>query len=143
MAALLAAGDEIAQLLWTRGLTLEDVGKADAEALKKSLEAETAKVTILDDSPQALQFVVAGQAHRSDQTSFAEPGHSVRAFDAVSETEVAPLGRPANLSAQGSYRIVYSWQSSQGRNGPNLLVRLFAPDETVIAEAGKQFAHAS
>ncbi|MFB2833324.1 neuraminidase-like domain-containing protein [Floridanema evergladense] len=83
---------------------------------------------------------VSGQVLRTNKTPFGEPGFTLRAFDAISPSNIVPLGNPIPLPANGSYRLSYTWQSTGGRNGPNLLVRVFNPQGTIVGEATKSFA---
>ena len=74
---------------------------------------------------------VSGQILRTNNTPFGEPGFTVRAFDAIPPNNI-PLSAPIPLSTNGSYRIPYTWQSTGGRNGPNLLVRVFNPQGAIV-----------
>ena len=67
----------------------------------------------------------------STTTTVSEPGFTVRAFDAISTTNIVPLSNPIPLTAD-SYRIAYTWRSTEGRNGPNLLVRVFNPQGAIV-----------
>ena len=83
--------------------------------------------------------IVSGQIKRPDGTPFTSDGTplTIQIFDAISSTTPAALTSP--LPANGTYRIPYSWQSTGGRNGPNLLVRVFNQG-TPIGEAEKRTA---
>jgi Tc toxin complex TcA C-terminal TcB-binding domain/Neuraminidase-like domain/Salmonella virulence plasmid 28.1kDa A protein len=83
---------------------------------------------------------VSGQVLRTNNTPFGEPGFTVRAFDAISASNIVALGNPIPLQTNGSYRISYTWQSTGGRKSPNLLVRVFNPQGTSVGEATKPFA---
>jgi hypothetical protein len=83
---------------------------------------------------------VSGTVRLADGAPFGETGYTIRAFDAISGTNIVPLSTPANLSSNGEYRITYTWQSTVGRNGPSLLVRLFNPEGTIVTEATKMYA---
>jgi hypothetical protein len=62
--------------------------------------------------------------------------YRVCAFDApAASTAPQPLGQPVRLAADGRYRIPYSWPSTGGRKGPNLLVQVVDSRGQVVGEA--------
>lgn len=137
LVSLLLANDNIAKLLWERGLILEDITPRLATAIKRELEAKSAQVTITN----AMQYTVTGQVRRtSDNAPFSDSTYTLRAYDSIPGANLVPLGKPTKLTANGTYRINYAWESTGGRNGPNLLVVLLDPDGQTIAQATKPFA---
>lgn len=84
---------------------------------------------------------VSGQVFQSDGQSLRGSGFTARAFDAISATNLVPLGSAVALQANGTYRIPYTWQSTGGRNGPNLLVQVFNPQGMIVGQATRQFAN--
>lgn len=92
-------------------------------------------------NPQPIR-TISGQVIRTNNTPFGEPGFTLRAFDAITASNIVLLGNPIPLPANGSYRLPYTWQSTGGRNGPNLLVQVFNPQGMMVGQAGRQFAAA-
>lgn len=130
--------NDFAGLFWERGFTLENLKPNQANDLRQRLEA-IATVSINPDIPQAHIYTVSGQVNKTDRTPFSTVGFAVRIFDAPSPDNLIPRGNPVALQTDGTYRIDYVWQSD-GRKGPDLLVRVFDPQGDVIAEAGKSSA---
>lgn len=130
--------NDFAGLFWEKGFTLENLKPNQANDLRQRLEA-IATVSINPDIPQAHIYTVSGQVNKTDRTPFSTVGFAVRIFDAPSPDNLIPRGNPVALQTDGTYRIDYVWQSD-GRKGPDLLVRVFDPQGNVIAEAGKSSA---
>ena len=84
---------------------------------------------------------VRGQVLRPDNTPLSGiKGFTVQAFDAISPTNIVPLGNPVALPADGKYQITYTWSSpNPSRNQPNLLVRVVSQG-AIVGQASKQFA---
>jgi hypothetical protein len=135
---LLPAQNPVSQSLWNAGITLDNLSPDQANALQTALVAAGAQVAITD--APANRFQVSGQISWSDGRPWQEGGHLVQADDVVSATNSLPLGTPTAPSRNGRYTIPYTWTSTEGRNGPNLRVRLLNPEGTVIAETMKPFA---
>lgn len=135
---LLPAQNPVSQSLWNAGITFDNLSPEQANALQTALAAAGAQVAITDGP--AIRYLVSGQISLSDGRPWQEGGHLVQADDVVSATNSLPLGTPTAPSRDGRYTIPYTWSSTEGRNGPNLRVRLLNPEGTVIAEAVKPFA---
>ncbi len=134
---VLRSRSDLSKALWARGVSLDNLTADQANDLKKLLEANSATVTITN-SP--VQYQVSGKIRWSDDRPWQESGHRLQADDVVSATAVVPLGTPTAPNPDGRYSLRYNWTSTQGRNGPNLRVRLLNSEGTVVAEAMKPFA---
>lgn len=135
---LLQTQNPFSQSLWNRGFTLNNLSSDQTNALQQALEAAGAQVTLTDTA--ATRFQVSGQIRWSDGRPWQESGHLLQADDVVSATAILPLGSPTAPNPDGRYTLPYTWQSTQGRNGPNLRLRLLNPEGAVVAEASKPFA---
>ena len=127
--------NDFAGIFWERGFTLENLKPNQANDLRQRLET-IATVSINPDIPQAHFYTINGQINKADGTPLSTVGFTVRIFDAPSANNLIPRGNPVALQTDGTYRIDYVWQSD-GRKGPDLLVRVFDPQGNIIAEAGK------
>jgi hypothetical protein len=130
--------NDFAEIFWERGFTIENLPPYQAEDLRKRLET-IATVVITPDIPQPYIHTVCGQVSQADGTPISTVGFTVRAFDALSPTNLVPRGNTVALQANGNYRIDFAWQSD-GRKGPNLLVHVFDPQGNVVAEGRKTSA---
>ncbi|SEO46411.1 carboxypeptidase-like regulatory domain-containing protein [Nitrosovibrio sp. Nv6] len=130
--------DDFARIFWERGFTLEHLTPGQAEAIRNQLDA-IAAVTITPDIPQTRIYTVSGQVSQDDGTPLSTRGFTVRAFDSLSVNSLVLCGSTATLQADGFYRIDYAWRSN-GRKGPDLLVRVFDPEGNVVAETKKSSA---
>ncbi|SCX45915.1 hypothetical protein [Nitrosospira sp. Nsp1] len=127
-----------AEIFWERGFTIENLPPDQAEDLKKRLET-IATVITAPDIPQPSIHTVCGQVSQADGTPISTVGFTVRAFDALSPTNLVPRGNTVALQTNGNYRIDFAWQSD-GRKGPNLLVHVFDPQGNIVAEGRKTSA---
>ncbi|MDQ3185226.1 MAG: hypothetical protein M3Q16_01955 [Pseudomonadota bacterium] len=127
--------NDFSGIFWERGFTLENLKPNQANDLRQRLET-IATLSINPDIPQTHIYTVSGQVNKADGTPLSTVGFTVRIFDALSADNLIPRGSPVALQTNGAYRIDYVWQSD-GRKGPDLLVRVFDPQGKVIAEAGK------
>ncbi|SOD41646.1 carboxypeptidase-like regulatory domain-containing protein [Nitrosovibrio sp. Nv4] len=130
--------DDFARIFWERGFTLEHLTPGQAEAIRNQLDT-IAAVTITPDTPQTRIYTVSGQVSQDDGTPLSARGFTVRAFDSLSGNGLVLCGSTATLQADGSYRIDYAWRSN-GRKGPDLLVRVFDAEGNVVAETKKSSA---
>ncbi len=130
--------NDFAGIFWERGFTLENLKPNHANDLRQRLET-IAIVSISPDIPQAHIYTISGQVSKADGALLSTIGFNVRIFDAPSPNNLIPCGNPVALQTNGTYRIDYVWQSD-GRKGPDLLVRVFDPQCNVIAEAIKPSA---
>ena len=130
--------NDFAGIFWERGFTLENLKPNQANDLRQRLET-IATVSINPDIPQARFYTISGQVNKADGTPLSTVGFTVRIFDAPSANNLIPRGNPVALQTDGTYRIDYVWQSD-GRKGPDMLVRVFDPQGNIIAEAGKSSA---
>jgi hypothetical protein len=130
--------NDFAGIFWERGFTLENLKPNQANDLKQRLET-IATVSINPDIPQPRIYTVSGQVSKADGAPLSTVGFTVRLFDALPANNFVPCGNPAALQINGAYRIDYVWQSD-GRKGPDLLVRVVDPQGNIVAEAGKASA---
>ncbi len=135
--------NDLAKLFWERGFTIDKLAQNLADDLQSKLKA-IATVTIIPDieiPDQSVIYTVTGSVRRSDNMPFIENGYTVHAFDEIAPDNLIPLGNPVSISplSKGNYRITYPWQSD-GRNGPELIVRLLNPPGEIITEARKSVA---
>lgn len=134
----LQSRSDLSKPLWASGVSLHNLSADQANDLKKLLEADWAVVTITDTAVNLYQ--VSGQIRWSDDRLWQESGHLLQADDVVSATVILPLGSPTAPNPNGRYSLRYTWTSTNGRNGPNLRLRLLNPEGTVVAEAMKPSA---
>lgn len=135
-------GNEFAEMFWERGFSIEKLTAEHVDDLKRRLEP-IAIVTITPDvidTPQPFVYTVSGQVRKQDGTPLTESGFTVHVFDSVSPNNLVPLGSVA-LSPQASYHLSYAWKSD-GRNGPNLIVRLVNPQGEIVEEVRYSLAPA-
>lgn len=130
--------NDFAQIFWERGFAIEELASDQAEGLRNQLDT-IAVVTIGPDIAQTRIYTISGQVNQQEGTPLTARGFTVCAFDSLSASNLLPCGRPAPLQADGFYRIDYAWRSN-GRKGPDLVVRVFDPERNVVAEARKQAA---
>jgi hypothetical protein len=76
-----------------------------------------------------------------DNLPLSDSGFTVHAFDAVSPTEIVPLGSPVSLQVNGNYQINYTWEVTPSRKRPNLLIRVFNPQGMMVGETRKDGAN--
>ncbi len=129
---------DFARIFWERGFTLEEVSSDQAESLRDQLDA-IATVTVSPDIAQTRIYTVSGQVSQDDGAPLSARGFTVRAFDSLSASGLLPCGSAAALQADGFYRIDYAWRSN-GRKGPDLVVRVFDAERSVVAESKKPSA---
>lgn len=130
------------EIVWKKGLTIEKLTEGQLDKLRSQLKASgIGSVDIVLDTPKPISYTVNGQVRWSDNMPFIENGYTVRAFDEITPNNLTPLGNPVSISllSKGNYRITYPWQSD-GRNGPELVVRLLNPQGEVITEARRPVA---
>ncbi|SCY09136.1 hypothetical protein SAMN05216420_102262 [Nitrosospira sp. Nl5] len=130
--------NDFAGIFWERGFTLENLKPNQANDLRQRLET-IATVGISPDIPQPRIYTVSGQVSKADGVPLSTVGFTVRLFDALPANNFVPCGNPAALQINGAYRIDYVWQSD-GRKGPDLLVRVVDPQGNIVAEGGKASA---
>lgn len=130
--------NDFSRIFWERGFTIEKLAPDKAEGLRKQLGA-IATVTITQDNPQTYIHTVSGQVRLRDGAPLNVPGFTVLAFDSPSANNLMRCGGTAALQADGFYRVDYAWRSD-GREGPDLLVRLFDQQGRIVAEAKKASA---
>ncbi|SFE35463.1 neuraminidase-like domain-containing protein [Nitrosomonas sp. Nm166] len=127
------------EIIWKRGLTIEKLTQNQADQLDNQLKAlGIGSVTIVPDTQQPPAYKIIGQVLWSDNTSLADKGYIVHAFDKNTKGELSLLGK-AQVEPNSIYQITYTWQSD-GRNSPDLIIQLFNPQGVVIAENRKQVA---
>ncbi|HEU4854665.1 MAG TPA: carboxypeptidase-like regulatory domain-containing protein [Nitrosospira sp.] len=129
---------DFARIFWERGFTLEEVSSDQAESLKDQLDA-IATVTVSPDIAQIRIYTVSGQVCQDDGAPLTARGFTVRAFDSLPARGLLPCGSAAALQPDGSYRVDYAWRSN-GRKGPDLVVRVFDAERSVVAESRKPSA---
>ena len=127
--------NDFSRILWERGFTIEELSQDQAETLRDQLAA-IATVTIGADIPQTRIYTVSGQVVQEDGAPLHASGFTVCAFDALSVNTFVRCGGVAALEDSGFYRIDYAWRSN-GRKGPDLLVRVFDPKGDIVAETRK------
>ena len=127
-----------ARIFWERGFTVEDLSPEQAEGLRDRLNT-IATVTVAPDIPHTRIYTVSGHVCQEDGTPLSPDGFTVCAFDSLSANTLVRCGGIAPLQDEGFYRIDYAWRSN-GRNGPDLLVRLLDREGITIAEARKSSA---
>ena len=128
--AILRMDDELAKLLWGRGLVIEKLTQDQANDLKKQLEAESAQVTTVPDTkPISKTFIVQGAVTQKDGTLV--PNLIIRVFHSQNNSET-PLGQ-ARTNEQGFYMLSYQWNASSGTQ-PNLAIRAYDSANQVIGE---------
>lgn len=130
--------DDFARIFWERGFTLEHLTPEQAEAIRNQFDT-IAAVTITPDTPQTRIYTVSGQVSQDDGAPLSAHGFTVRAFDSLSGNGLVLCGSTTTLQADGFYRIDYAWRSN-GRKGPDLLVRVFDAEGSVVAENKKSSA---
>jgi hypothetical protein len=135
-------GNDFAELFWERGFSIEKLTPNQADDLKRQLEP-IAIVTItpdIADTPEPVVYTVSGEVRNRDGTPFIESGFTIHVFDSLSPKNLVQLGSVA-LNSQPSYHLSYSWKSD-GRNGPNLVVRLVNPKGETVEEVRHSLAPA-
>lgn len=130
--------NQFSSIFWERGFTIEKLAPDKAEDLRKQLEP-IAIVTISSDIPQTRINTVSGQVGLRDGSPLGAAGFTVCAFDSPSANSLVRCGSTSALQADGFYRIDYAWQSD-GREGPDLLVRVFDQQGNIVAETKKTSA---
>lgn len=90
-------------------------------------------------SPQPPR-TVSGRVSDLDGNAFGDSRYTLQAFDRIDTNNIVPLSNAVALQRDGTYQITYTWTSTGGRNGPNLLVQLLDPAGNVAAQALKPFA---
>lgn len=130
--------NDFAEMFWDRGFTLEKLSANQAEELSKQLAA-IAAVTIAKDKREMRFCMVSGQVNQRNGIPLNARGFTVRAFDAVAEGNLVPFGTTAALQPGGIYLIDYAWRPD-GREYPDLVVRVFDPQGKIVAEAKKPSA---
>ncbi len=135
--------NDLAELFWERGFTIDKLAQNLADDLQSKLKA-IATVTIIPDieiPDQSVISTVSGSIRRSDNTPFVGDGFTVHAFDEITPNNLIPLGNPVSISplSKENYRITYPWQFD-GRKGPGLVVRLLNPQGEIVTEARKSVA---
>lgn len=139
LASVLVADHPVVTMLWKTGWVLESIDATSATALTKQLEAEVASVQVtLSDETSGLAYAVSGSILEPDGRPFTRTGFTLCVYDVIANDPVE-LGKTSALT-NGQYAVKYHWKSTQGRNGPHLLVRLFDAANTVFAEAEKTVA---
>jgi hypothetical protein len=124
-----------ADIFWERGFTIEKLEPGQANDLRKQIEA-IATVTVAPDIAQTCFCTVSGQVYQTNGVPLDTRGFTVRAFDSLPGARLVSCGTTAALQANGTYRIDYAWHTD-GRKGPDLIIRVFDPQGHVVAEAGK------
>lgn len=127
--------NDFSRILWERGFTIEELSQDQAENLRDQLAA-IATVTIGADIPQTRIYTVSGQIIQEDGVPLHASGFTVCAFDALSVNTFVQCGGVAALEDSGFYRIDYAWRSN-GRKGPDLLVRVFDQKGDIVTETKK------
>jgi hypothetical protein len=130
--------NDFSRILWERGFTIEELSQDQAENLRNQFSA-IATVTIGPDVPRTRIYTVSGQIFQEDGVPLCADGFTVCAFDALSVNTFVRCGAIGAVQDDGFYRIDYAWRSN-GRKGPDLLVRVFDPEGGIVAEAGKNRA---
>lgn len=128
--------NDFADTFWEKGFTIDNLTDNQATDLQDQLRA-IATVAIVPDigePPHSLIYTVSGQVLHPDGKPFTESGYTVRALDAD-----APLGNAVSIDSNSGYSISYPWQSD-GRNGPDLVVQLFNPENKVVTQHRKPVA---
>jgi hypothetical protein len=123
------------RIFWERGFAIEGLSSDQAEGLRDRLNT-IATVTVAPDIPHTRIYTVAGHVLQEDGTPLSAMGFTVCAFDFLSPNTLVRCGGIAPLQDEGFYRIDYAWRSN-GRDGPDLLVRLMDREGGTIAEARK------
>jgi hypothetical protein len=127
-----------ADIFWERGFTIEKLDPAQANDLRKQIEA-IATVMLAPDIAQTHFCTVSGQVYQTNGVPLDTRGFTVRAFDSLPGGRLVPCGTTAALQASGTYLVDYAWHTD-GRKGPDLIIRVFDPQGNVVAEAGKRSA---
>lgn len=127
--------NDFSRILWERGFTIEELSQDQAENLRNQFSA-IATVTIGPDVPRTKIYTVSGQIFQEDGAPLCASGFTVCAFDALSVNTFVRCGAISAVQDDGFYRIDYAWRSN-GRKGPDLLVRVFDPEGGIVAEARK------
>jgi hypothetical protein len=132
--------NHFADIFWERGFTIEKLESRHAHDLRNQIEA-VATVTLAADVAEKHFCAVSGQVFQLDGVPLNTRGFTVRAFDSVSAgllpaARLVPCGTAAALQANGHYLIDYAWHPD-GRKGPNLILRVFDQQGSVVAEAEK------
>ncbi|ODT73978.1 MAG: hypothetical protein ABS69_12855 [Nitrosomonadales bacterium SCN 54-20] len=127
--------NDFSRILWERGFTIEELSQDQAENLGNHLSA-IAIVTIGPDVPRTRIYTVSGQIFQEDGAPLCASGFTVCAFDALSANAFVRCGAIGAVQGDGFYRIDYAWRSN-GRKGPDLLIRILDPEGSIVAEAGK------
>lgn len=130
--------NDFARIFWERGFTIEKLSRDQAEGLRDQLET-IATVTIAPDVPQTRIYTVSGQVVQEDGMPLSASGFTVCAFDSLSANTYVRCGAVVTLQDDAVYRIDYAWRSN-GRKGPNLLVRVFDREGEIVAETRKTSA---
>ncbi|PTR16353.1 hypothetical protein C8R31_102367 [Nitrosospira sp. Nsp2] len=134
--------NQFADIFWERGFTIEKLEQRQADDLRNQIEA-IATVTLTADVAQTHFCTVSGQVFHTDGVPLSTRGFTVRAFDSVAAglptPRLVPCGTTATLQANANYLIDYAWQPD-GRKGPNLIVRVFDQQGSVVAEVEKRSA---
>jgi hypothetical protein len=125
--ALLRTDSELAKVLWDRGLVIEHLAEAPANALKKNLEAASAQVTLIPEIRQISRpFIVQGTVTQEDGRI--APFLTVRAFHVQNSREIL-LGE-TQTNEKGFYSLSYLWDSFASM--PHLIIRVYGPKNDVI-----------
>ena len=133
---ILRTEDELAKLLWEKGLVIEKLSQDEANQLKERLEAESAQVTIAPDTrPVTRTFNAQGNVTKSDGAIASNL--TIRAFHASSNSETS-LGQ-TRTNEQGFYTISYQWSTTSDIQ-PNLVIRAYDSDDRVIGEVRRNNA---
>ncbi|MBA2484298.1 MAG: hypothetical protein H0V39_07745 [Nitrosomonas sp.] len=130
--------NDFASMFWEKGFSIDNLPSDQANDLQDQLEA-IAAVTVVPDTIEPSKssiYTVSGQVRRHDDAPFIGNGYMVRAYVAVASENLLPLGNPSGIDSNGGYIIRYLWQSD-GRNGPDLVVQLFDPENKVVTQQRK------
>lgn len=127
---LLRTENELAKILWRRGLNIGSLTQEQAETLKEHLEEQSAQVTIAADSrPAQRKYTVQGTVAQEDGT--VTPNLAVHIFH-YQNSRATRLGQTLT-SSQGFYTLSYNWNANSA-SAPNLVVRVYNSDNQVIGE---------
>lgn len=124
--------NDFSRILWERGFTIEELSRDQAENLRNQLES-IATVTLGPDVPRTRIYTVSGQVLQEDGVPLYARDFTVCLFDVLSVNTFVRCGAIAALQDDGFYRIDYAWRSN-GRKGPDLLVRILDPEGGIVAE---------
>ncbi|MBX3629208.1 MAG: hypothetical protein KF908_04695 [Nitrosomonas sp.] len=128
------------EIIWKKGLTIEKLTEGQLDQLRSQLKAAgIGSAAIVPDTPQPISYTVNGQVRWSDDTLFTESGYVVHVFDENPSGKLLLLASAKLIPSDSSYQITYPWQSD-GRNGPDLVVQLFDPQNKEVTESRQPFA---